>query len=380
MHAEVDAREALSQRVLDGLPVAVVVLNSFGTPVYANEEAQRLLGRGVLPVGGERLGQVHELTVDGTEDPYPIDATPAQRALAGEVTRAGDIEIQHPDGPVPVRAAGAPIVGPGRRVEYAIATFTDLSGQGRPKQARSDAEAVYLGLFDQEVNSVGLLTPDGTLIDANRRPFEATGFRRQDCIGKPFWETPWFSGAPDVQEQIRAAIADAAAGNYVVDESFVFTKTGEERWAMRSLTPVRGAGGQVRNIVVVSHDITALRVAEAEARRLSAIVEGSGALMALTDGRHRMRYVNPTGRALLGLPADVPMPTEAGAYLTDHGRDVSANQVVPALMAGGQWRGRLEFRHFETGEAIELLVSASLVPDTAGREASVALVGHDLRC
>jgi PAS domain S-box-containing protein len=379
MQTEAEAREALSQKVLDALPVAVVVLNTVGSPVYANEEAQRLLGRGILPFGGGNAADVHPLTVDGTEDPYPAEATPAQRALAGEAVRVSDMEIQHPDGPIPVRAAGAPLVDPARRVQYAVATFTDLSGQRRPEEARSDAEAVYLGLFQQEVNSVGLLTPDGTLIDANRRPFLVTGFRREDCIGKPFWETPWFNGDPDVQEQIKAAIERAAGGDYVVDESFLFTATGEERWTMRSLTPVLGPGGQVRTIVVVAHDITALRVAEAQARRLAAIVEGSADFMALTDGRNRVMYVNPAGRQLVGLPAVGPIPEKAGAYLTERGREVSGNQVVPTLTAGGRWRGRLEFRHFVTGETIELHTSASLVPDATGREASVAIVGHDLR-
>src|SRR5271157_3902219 len=48
---------------------------------------------------------------------------------------------------------------------------------------------------------VGVLTPDGTLIEANKGPLEAAALSPEDVLGKPIWDTYWFNHSPEVQAQ-----------------------------------------------------------------------------------------------------------------------------------------------------------------------------------
>jgi hypothetical protein len=73
--------------LVEALPVGVFILNGAGEAIYANAAAQSLLGRGVAP--GDRannLGQRFAAVRAGTNDPYPNEAMPIVRALAGERT------------------------------------------------------------------------------------------------------------------------------------------------------------------------------------------------------------------------------------------------------------------------------------------------------
>jgi PAS domain S-box-containing protein len=59
---------------------------------------------------------------------------------------------------------------------------------------------------------VGLMTPDGKLIEANQSALAAAGLKAEDVLGKPFEETYWWSYSEPIQRQLRDAIERAARG------------------------------------------------------------------------------------------------------------------------------------------------------------------------
>ena len=63
---------------------------------------------------------------------------------------------------------------------------------------------------------VGLLSLDGTLLEANRTWLVAADRNTgDDSIGRPFWESPWWSWSPAVQQRLRDAIAAVATGDMI---------------------------------------------------------------------------------------------------------------------------------------------------------------------
>ncbi len=46
----------------------------------------------------------------------------------------------------------------------------------------------------------GYMTPDGTLLDANRASLEGIHATVDEVVGRPYWETPWFSATPGMPE------------------------------------------------------------------------------------------------------------------------------------------------------------------------------------
>jgi PAS domain S-box-containing protein len=127
--------------ILDGLPVGIFVLAADGTPVYANPAAHALLGAGADPsIGVAQLASTYHARQAGTGQPYPAEQMPIVRALAGETTTVDDMEIERPDGTVPVEVWAAAIRGPDDEVAYAVAAFHDLTARRR---AEADAARLY---------------------------------------------------------------------------------------------------------------------------------------------------------------------------------------------------------------------------------------------
>ena len=71
-----------------------------------------------------------------------------------------------------------------------------------------------LTVLDQLFAFVGVLSTNGVLLEANRSPLEVAGLTRDDVIGLPFWDCPWWNHDTAVQQRLRAAVAAAAAGRH----------------------------------------------------------------------------------------------------------------------------------------------------------------------
>jgi hypothetical protein len=62
---------------------------------------------------------------------------------------------------------------------------------------------------------LGLLSPGGTLLEANQSSSTPPEFEVHDALGRPFWEVPWWVWSPIVQDRLRETVAKVAAGQVV---------------------------------------------------------------------------------------------------------------------------------------------------------------------
>jgi PAS domain S-box-containing protein len=130
------------------------------------------------------------------------------------------------------------------------------------------ANAKFKAFFDQSLSYSGIMALDGTLVDISRTALEACGYRREDVLGKPFWETAWWLGSKDVQEQIRFAAAEAAAGRTFRKELPFFLADGTERITDFVLNPVLDESGATIFLVPTGMDVTDRKRAEQDRERL----------------------------------------------------------------------------------------------------------------
>ena len=83
------------------------------------------------------------------------------------------------------------------------------------------------------------------MIEANRTALEFAGVREADVIGKPFWETPWWTHSPELQSRLREAILAAGAGQTVRFEATHPRPDGRLAYIDFSLKPVDNEHGEV---------------------------------------------------------------------------------------------------------------------------------------
>jgi PAS domain S-box-containing protein len=208
------------------------------------------------------------------------------------------------------------------------------SGRERGDAVRSDAalresEARLRAIYDGTHEYIGLIAPDGTVLDCNRASLEFVGNEREDVVGRPLWDTPWFVHTPGAPQLLRRAVARAAAGESVRYDVTLQRPTGDPVTFDFSLHPIRDDSGKVEFIVPEGRDITkhrqadaALRASEARYRTLfDSIDEGFCVIEVIFDASERpVDY-----RFLEANPAFIEQTGLVGAI----GR--TAREMVPTL-------------------------------------------------
>ena len=140
-----------------------------------------------------------------------------------------------------------------------------------------ESERKFRAIFDQTFQFIGLMTPDGTVIEANQTALKFSGITEHDVLGKPLWETPWWRHSKELQEKLRAAIQDAAKGEFVRFEATHPATDGRLHYVDFSLKPVMDETGHVVLLIPEGRDITERKEGEQQ------IAEYSRFLVTLMD-------------------------------------------------------------------------------------------------
>jgi PAS domain S-box-containing protein len=143
--------------------------------------------------------------------------------------------------------------------------FTDLK----------ETERRLREIFDGAFEFIGLLKPDGTMIEANRTALNYIGARATEVIGRPFWETAWWKSSAEQQQRLKAAIAEAATGKFVRFEAQHTGQDGSVDVFDFSLKPATDDVGRVIFIVSEARRITERKRAEEAGATLAAIVSSA---------------------------------------------------------------------------------------------------------
>ncbi len=144
-----------------------------------------------------------------------------------------------------------------------IIFFRDITEERQKSEALKESEARLSAIYATSVAHIGLLSPGGTILNCNRESLRFADSRREDVIGTPFWEGPWFAYTPGGSDLARDAVRRAAAGEAVRQEISLIRPSGETVAFDFACSPIRDEQGEVIFLVPEAHDITPLKRAEA---------------------------------------------------------------------------------------------------------------------
>jgi len=149
-----EEREALIEKhclkMLEHLPLAVLIVGVSGRPLYMNRSARNLLGMGLQDLDPEAgigdLAKVFCARVAGTDRSYPQKRCPLAKALTGEISTVDDMEIRQQGQTIPLEVSASPIFDEKGEIAFAIAVFKDIADRKKVErdlsQRRNELESL----------------------------------------------------------------------------------------------------------------------------------------------------------------------------------------------------------------------------------------------
>jgi signal transduction histidine kinase len=194
-------------------------------------------------------------------------------------------------------------------------------------QALEQSEKSLRTIIESSHLYAGLLTVDGIVEYANVTSLAGISAKREDVVGLPFWETPWFTGTPGVSETVKDAVSRVAAGDAVALDMTLDLPTGTRRFDF-SMRPVKNSAGEVVAMVPEAIETTARYKAEQalqQAQKMEAIGNLTGGiahdfnnlLMAVLGSLELLRKRLPEDPVLFRLLDNAVEGARRGSSLTD---------------------------------------------------------------
>ncbi len=262
LNRDLQRRVAEFRALLDVIPMGIAVAESPDCRrVWSNSALTRLLG--LPPEANISLSAPIEenpgyrVFLEGREaQPGEL---PLQRAIAtGREVRSVKQELRLTDGSsIAMLGHAVPLFDESGRIRGGLYAGVDITEPERIEQALREANLRLRAVFNQQFQYMAILSPDGTMLDANENCFRATGHRREDAIGRKLWDGPWWTRLSDMQERWRDFIARALASEGPVTGEIVYrVADGTIRHGSIVVTGLRDDTGQVTSLVVEGRDDT----------------------------------------------------------------------------------------------------------------------------
>ncbi|MEH2035713.1 PAS domain S-box protein [Nostoc sp.] len=192
--------------------------------------------------------------------------------------------------------------------------FTNITDRKRTELALQRSDTKFRAVFDQMYQFLGLLTPDGQIIEVNQNPLTFAQVKWESVIGKPLWEFPSWQATAELQAFIQTAVAEAATGQFFRQDVIVPASTGELHTFDFSLKPIYvDDADHVTWLLAEGRDITptvrlqtALR--QEQERSLHLINSSVDGIVAF-DTHGCCTLWNPAMEQLTGLPQEAVVGT-----------------------------------------------------------------------
>jgi len=328
-----EASETRYRTLVELSPDAIAVHRD-GIIVFANGAAADLVG---ASSSKELLG-LPVMQFVGAEDRAAVQERQREILESGRAAPPNEERFVRLDGttvPVEVRAAAIDFEGAGA-IQVVV---RDVSERHAAERALRESERRFRAVFDQSLQLLGIIALDGTLEDVNATALAMIGENRENVINKPFWETPWWSYSPILQDRLRGALVAAAQGEVVQFEVMHYDVEGNQRTVDATIAPMRDDQGDVTRLVALGHDVTerqraadALRQSEERFSKAFGLSPDAITVTAMGDGK--IVEVNGSFTELSGWTRDEAI-----------GRSVLDLEIWPDPRERDAWVDRLNREH-----------------------------------
>ncbi|HWN37617.1 MAG TPA: PAS domain S-box protein, partial [Gammaproteobacteria bacterium] len=132
----------------------------------------------------------------------------------------------------------------------------DLTSSKRAEAAVRRSEARLRSVIDNMTGFVAMLDVEGTLLEVGEPALRVGGLRREDVLGRKFWECGWWLHDPEQQRRIEEWVTAAAKGATIREDVTARTANNGRLAVDFMLAPVLAEDGKVTHVIPSGIDIS----------------------------------------------------------------------------------------------------------------------------
>jgi PAS domain S-box-containing protein len=129
------------------------------------------------------------------------------------------------------------------------------------------SEARFRAVFDTVLEVLVLMTPDGTVVELNRKEAPWRAANAREAVGRKIWDAPTLRMYPQHVQLMKKAVKHAAAGRIFSEEVRMERDGMAAAYLDVSVQPVHGPAGEIIYLLFEARDITELKAAQEQLRQ-----------------------------------------------------------------------------------------------------------------
>jgi len=248
----------------------------------------------------------------------------------------------------------------------------------RDVQTREEQQKL-LALVDNTADIIGVTDETTRVIYLNKAGCDILGLDDPAQISRPAIEYYMPEDGAKLYSQVIPIVMKT--GKWAGELNYRHFKTGEAVPIYINIFRIDDPiTGKTIGRASVARDLRPEKAARNEQFKLLSLIDNSSDFVSLSDMEGNVSYLNKAGRSMMGITNDAVIYRHNSEYLMPGELTKLSEKVNKALTNTGRWAGEINYRHFETGEAIPVFGTSMLVYDsTTGQPQGRASLARDLR-
>lgn len=249
----------------------------------------------------------------------------------------------------------------------------DITDRKLAEDELKKSRAVLLKFFEDDISADLISTPEGKLVYCNKTYLNLFGFKSlEEAQNYPIDKL--YLNPPDRKVFLERLQKEKKLELY---EDDLILPDGRKIKTVENSTGIFDEDGNLVQILSYLVDITKLKLAEEEAKKLSHAIEQSPAVVIITDLEGKIEYVNPKFTQLTGYTFDEVIGKNPNILKSSEKPTEEYKQLWETIKAGKEWRGEFHNKK-KNGELYWESALISPIKDASGKITNYLAVKEDI--
>ncbi|MDP9840652.1 PAS domain S-box-containing protein [Neorhizobium huautlense] len=244
----------------------------------------------------------------------------------------------------------------------------------RADQALQESEERLRAVVSQSAAGIGQGSLEGEILHVNSRFCEIVGYDEKELLGMNIADITYDE---DMPEQRRLFNRLAQTGESFDMEKRYVRRDGGLVWVNNTVSALRDEQGQIRQVAVVSVDISERKRGQEAERRLASIIASSNDAILGIDLAMTVTSWNGGAERLYGYNAE-EIVGQSVLMLVPEDRLDEEPALLEQIKAGSLVEAYETKRRRKDLQLVDILLSVSPIHDTTGRIIGASKIAHDI--